>query len=233
MLGSKAASSPRLPRLPLAVVLAFVAGWVDAVGYLHFARVFVSFMSGNSTVLGIAIGQAAWTKVVSPLVAIAFFVLGSFIGSLIRGLARDWRAPVVLSVEALALLLALAVLPRTGGELAPAIAPLALAMGAQNAVMREVGGVRITLTYVTGALLNLGQSLADAVLRRGNRSAWRIHASIWLALIGGGTGGAFAYSIFGFTALAGPIIVLDTLAIVELALALVWRHRQTGRTTSA
>lgn len=221
-----AATTPRLPRLPLAVALAIVAGWVDAVGYLHFARVFVSFMSGNSTVLGIAIGQGAWMNVLSPLLAIAFFVLGSFIGSLIRSSVKDWRAPLVLSIEALALLLAL-ILPRTGGELAPAIAPLAVAMGAQNAVMREVAGVRISLTYVTGALVNLGKGLAHAVLRHGRPSVWRIHAAIWVALISGGAGGAFAYAVFGFEALAAPIVVLAALAFVEFALVLM--QRQTAR----
>jgi uncharacterized membrane protein YoaK (UPF0700 family) len=208
-----------LARLPLAIVLAVVAGWVDASGYLHFAHVFVSFMSGNSTVLGIAIGQGAWHQALSPSMAMAAFVFGSFVGSLVRGSATYWRASLLLSLEA-ALLLLVLLLPRSGGALAPSIVPLAVAMGAQNAVMREVGGVRITLTYVTGALVNLGHSLAKACLRRDRPSAWRIHGSIWLALIAGGTGGAIAYDRFELAALTVPLVALAMLAIVETLLVL-------------
>jgi uncharacterized membrane protein YoaK (UPF0700 family) len=206
-----------LPALPLAVALAATAGWVDAVGYLHFAHVFVSFMSGNSTILGIAVGQANWGQALSPLLAIAFFVLGSFIGSFLRGSADAWRVPAILSFEATVLIVALA-LPERAGELAPALALLASAMGAQNAVMREVGGVRVSLTYVTGALVNLGQSLAEAVLRRDAPSGWSVHAIMWIGLIAGGVGGGFTYLHAGFDALAVPTVALIALGSLETLL---------------
>jgi uncharacterized membrane protein YoaK (UPF0700 family) len=216
-----------LPALPLAVALAATAGWIDAVGYLHFAHVFVSFMSGNSTILGIALGHAKWAQAVSPLLAIAFFVLGSFIGSLLRGLAGTWRVPAILSFEAAMLVVALG-LPDRGGDLTPALVLLASAMGAQNAVMREVGGVRVSLTYVTGALVNLGRSLADALLRRDAPPHWYVHAIVWLGLIGGGVGGGFAYLQCGFGALAVPTAALVALGLLEAVL--VTRGR-TGRTS--
>ena len=218
------ARSPQLPRLPLAVALTAVAGFVDAVGYLHFAHVFVSFMSGNSTVLGIALGRGAGSGARAPLVAIGCFVLGAFIGFLIRGSESAWRTPLVLSLESILLVLAL-VASAAGRDPAVAIAPLAAAMGAQNAVVREVGGVRIALTYITGALVNLGQSLAHLLLARGTRtSAWHVHAGVWIALIAGGTGGGFAYTRTGFRALIVPIVVLGTIAIMEYAL--VAAHRR-------
>lgn len=218
-------------RLAIAGALAAVAGWVDAVGYLQFAHVFVSFMSGNSTVLGIAIGQGMWTKALSPLIAIGCFVLGSFVGSLIGGLARDWRAPIVLSFEAILLASALGE-SSSGGDLAPAIAPLAGAMGAQNAAMSRVGGIAVSLTYVTGALVKLGQSLAEACLGRGERSMWIIHAIVWFALMLGGAGGAFAYTRFGFEALAGPIAGLVTLGVIEAAVILRAREDKPKRITT-
>jgi uncharacterized membrane protein YoaK (UPF0700 family) len=217
--GNTPGGAAALPALPLAVALAASAGFVDAVGYLHFAHVFVSFMSGNSTILGIAVGQAKWPQAISPLLAIAFFVLGSFIGSLLRGSTGAWRVPAILAFEAAVLVVALA-LPDIGGELAPALVLLASAMGAQNAVMRDVGGVRVSLTYVTGALVNLGQSLAEAVLRRDTPSGWHVHAVMWIGLIAGGIGGGFAYLHVGFDALVVPTAALVALGVLEGALVL-------------
>jgi uncharacterized membrane protein YoaK (UPF0700 family) len=210
-----------LPRLPLAVALAATAGFVDAVGYLQFAHVFVSFMSGNSTILGIAVGQATWLRALSPLLAIAFFVFGALIGSVLRGTAGDWRVPAILSFEAAVLMAALA-MRSTDNDLAPALVALACAMGAQNAVMREVGGVRVSLTYVTGALVNLGQSFGEALLRRGVASGWRVHAIIWVALIAGGIAGGYGYLHAGFLSLAVPVAALVALGALEIALVVKW-----------
>ncbi len=49
----------RAPRHPVvfATLMTAMAGFLDAVGYAQLGRLYVSFMSGNSTQLGIAIAQ--------------------------------------------------------------------------------------------------------------------------------------------------------------------------------
>ena len=37
-----------------------IAGWVDAQGFLALQGIFVSFMSGNTTLLGIALAPGNW-----------------------------------------------------------------------------------------------------------------------------------------------------------------------------
>ena len=70
-----------------------------------------------------------------------------------------------------ALLLAAAALAYTFGQPSLAIAAIVLAMGLENAVFQIDGGVGLGLTYVTGALVKVGQ-LAAAALTGGRRWAW-------------------------------------------------------------
>ncbi len=48
--------SPTLTRNALVVLLAIVAGFSDALGYVGLGRVFTANMTGNTILLGLAIG---------------------------------------------------------------------------------------------------------------------------------------------------------------------------------
>ena len=60
----------------VAMMLAFVAGFVDAVGYLHVVNVFPANQSGNVAFLGLSIGGASPAPGWGPPVAIAAFMVG-------------------------------------------------------------------------------------------------------------------------------------------------------------
>ena len=49
-------------NLALACTLSALAGYVDAIGFLHLGGMFVSFMSGNSTRLGVSLAQGNWSN---------------------------------------------------------------------------------------------------------------------------------------------------------------------------
>jgi uncharacterized membrane protein YoaK (UPF0700 family) len=201
------------PSLTLAVVLAAIAGYVDAISYLHFTRLFVSFMSGNSTVFAIDIGQGVWGVALTPVVAIIAFVFGSFLGTLIKAGSGKWQIPSILAAEAFLLVIALT-LPRVEGAQALAIIPLAAAMGVQNAALHYVGNLNVSLTYVTGTLVKLGQSLAEAILGRSERWTWSVYAVMWLGLTLGAVGGTLAYREFSYEALLAPAAALFTFSLV-------------------
>src|SRR5260370_21299161 len=80
-----------------------LAGYVDAIGFLHLAGLFVSFMSGNSTQMGVSLAEGRWFHAAKSFSLIALFVAGAAAGSLIvlgRGVNRQ---PWVLLAGALLL----------------------------------------------------------------------------------------------------------------------------------
>lgn len=162
-------------NVALACALSALAGYVDGIGFLHLGGLFVSFMSGNSTRMGVSLAQGEWQSAAEALGLIVLFVIGAAAGSLIVLGRGAYRQPMLLLVEAL--LLAAAALLYTFGHSAPAVAAIVLAMGLENAVFQIGGGGGLGLTYVTGALIKAGQLIAVA-LSGGARWAWA--PNVWL-----------------------------------------------------
>ena len=177
-------------NISLACALSALAGYIDGIGFIHLGGLFVSFMSGNSTRLGVSHVEANWSSAATALGLVVLFVAGAAAGSLIvlgRGLYRQaW----ILLAEAL--LLAAAALFHQFGHSPPAIAAIVLAMGLENAVFQIEGGAGLGLTYVTGALVKVGQLIATA-LTGGSRWGWVPNLLLWAALVAGSACGALAY----------------------------------------
>jgi uncharacterized membrane protein YoaK (UPF0700 family) len=176
--------------IALACALSALAGYVDGIGFIHLGGLFVSFMSGNSTRMGVSLADGHWLDAAQALGLIALFVIGAGLGSLIvlgRGANRQ---PWILLVEAL--LLAAAGVCDALGFAQGAIAAIVLAMGLENAVFQIDGGAGLGLTYVTGALVKVGQLIA-AALSGGARWDWLPNLLLWAALVTGSLCGALAY----------------------------------------
>src|SRR5665213_3405990 len=174
----------------LACVLSALAGYVDGIGFLQLGGLFVSFMSGNSTRMGVSLAQGNWSNAAEALGLIALFVTGAAAGSLIvlgRGAGRQ---SLILLTEAL--LLAVAALCYGYGRPNVAITAMVLAMGLENAVFQIDGGAGLGLTYITGALVKVGQ-LAAVALTGGARWGWAPNLLLWAALVSGSVCGALAY----------------------------------------
>ena len=139
--------------LVLAAMLAALAGMVDAIGYLHLKGLFVSFMSGNSTELAVALGQGDLDRAAKIAELIALFVLGAAAGQMLADFAGRWHMTGVLI--GVALLLTMAAVLSTTPE------PMVFAMGALNASMRRAGNIPVSLTFVTGVLVRFGQGLGN------------------------------------------------------------------------
>lgn len=193
----------------VAMVLSALAGFVDAVGFIASGGFFVSFMSGNSTRLGIGI----MTDRDAALLAIGLilsFVAGVTFASLVRG-RREGAAWTVLLLVGLALALA-AGLHRIVPT--PWVLPIvALAMGAENVAFAGQGQV-VALTYMTGTLVRVGQAIA-ATIAGDAPWGWVPFALMWAGLIAGGAAGTWASLTIGFDALwfAAAIAVMAALAV--------------------
>ncbi|ODU71941.1 MAG: hypothetical protein ABT11_01985 [Novosphingobium sp. SCN 66-18] len=175
-------------RRRFAVALAAMAGFVDAVGFLSADGYFVSFMSGNTTRLGVDLGTDV-VRAVTPAFLIAGFVAGVTGGALLSIRAGRYRKPAVLALVA-ALLLTGAT-ARAAGLPAVMLATLVMAMGAINNTFQRDGEVAIGLTYMTGALVKLGQGLAGW-LAGSKDLGWLSWAALWGGLLSGAVLGAMA-----------------------------------------
>jgi uncharacterized membrane protein YoaK (UPF0700 family) len=207
----------RRREIALAAGLSAVAGYVDAIGFLKLGGFFVSFMSGNSTRLGVGIATGDWAMARTALMLIGLFVVGATLGALVARAAGEGRRSWVLALEA-GLLATGAGLIGLGFGPAGAGA-VVLAMGAENAVFQRNGDVGLGLTYMTGTLVKIGQRIA-AALTGGDRWAWVPFACLWLGLASGGALGAFAYLRWGVLALWAAAALVAVLAAAQ-----AWRER--------
>ena len=177
-------------NIALACALSALAGYVDGIGFLHLGGLFVSFMSGNSTRMGVSLAAGEWGAAASALGLIMLFVVGAAFGSLIVLGRGEHRQSFVLLAEGV--LLVAAALAHAVGSPTAAIAAIVLAMGLENAVFQLRRGAGLGLTYVTGALVKVGQLIA-AALTGGARFAWLPNLLLWAALVAGSAFGALAY----------------------------------------
>ncbi len=143
---------------------------------------------------------------------------GAAAGSLIvlgRGVNRQ---PWVLLAEAS--LLAAGALCYAFGLSNVAVAAIVLAMGLENAVFQIEGGAGLGLTYVTGALVKVGQLAAEA-LRGGARWGWAPNLLLWAALVAGSLCGAVGYHWINLAAIwfaAASSLALSAMLAVTIHL---------------
>jgi uncharacterized membrane protein YoaK (UPF0700 family) len=159
------------------VLLAWIAGFVDALGYLALSKVFTAHMSGNAAAVGAELGIGNWHEAMVRGLAIPGFMVGIGVGTCSEVLAHrsglQARLVAALGLE-MALLLGFIVLEPNLPDTKPAVGTLgfflrvwllASAMGLQSATLRRAGGTRVRTTYVTGMLTNMVVSAVQYLLR--------------------------------------------------------------------
>ncbi len=199
-------------RVAVAVVLSFLAGFIDALGFMHLGGYFVSFMSGNSTRMAVALPDGL-AGAVLPASLIALFVLGVMAGTIMERRFSSQSVGLFLLAAMLGLAAAMAYIGL--GDIAILVTPLV--MGGMNVLARSGSG-GMAVTYMTGNLVKLGVAIAESI-GGGARWGWLPFLLLWLGLIMGVFSGAVAYEEIGLAALWPP-----TLGLVALAsLGRFWR----------
>lgn len=189
--------NPIAIRNRLLLVLAFTAGYIDALSYLGLNRVFTANMTGNTVLLGIALAQFDGAGAARSGLALTGFLAGAAVGAWIA--ERDhsdtlWPRAVMhaLTLESVVLLgfAACWYLAHDGLRTATTTAALivlaALAMGVQSAAVTRLGVSGIATTYLTGTLTNLVAVLMGRSRRKNKpfgHSA--LLTAVWIVYIGG------------------------------------------------
>jgi len=176
-------------RQRLALGLAGLAGLVDATGFVVAGGYFTSFMSGNTTRMGVELAQDPLLAL-APLGLIAAFLAGVTGGALIARRRGGQRKRVLLGFIAVLLTLGAGLL--TAGLPIPFLGVSAMAMGLANNVFVRDGEVTVGVTYMTGALVRFGQGIA-ARLAGAPLESTRGYGLLWSALaLGAAAGGALS-----------------------------------------
>ncbi|MEG1039325.1 MAG: YoaK family protein [Pseudomonas sp.] len=217
------ARSLRIARLRGKVGLYFVAalsvlaGMTDAIGFMATGD-FVSFMSGNTTRLAVSLGSGEMSLALRIGALLLAFVLGNALGVIIARLSgrRPWP---LLSIIAALLVLA-GLLP--GNWQVPALVAAVLAMGMINAVVEEVNGMPVGLTYVTGALSRFGRGLGRRLLGE-RRQGWRVQLIPWTGMFVGAVAGVLLEHAFDLAALLFSAALATALGLISLKIPRRWQ----------
>ena len=203
--------------LMLVAGLSVLAGMTDAIGFMASGD-FVSFMSGNTTRLAVAIsaGDLGLTARLSLLVVT--FILGNALGVVVSRLGKRRAPPLLLCIAAL--LCAAALWPLA--DTLPALLAAIVAMGMLNAAVEEVNGLPVGLTYVTGALSRFGRGLGRWVLGE-RRNGWRVQLIPWAGMFVGAVIGALLEQQMGMRALWVSGALAGVLGLVSLKIPRRWQ----------
>lgn len=206
-------------RVGLALVagLSVLAGMTDAIGFMASGD-FVSFMSGNTTRLAVAISAGDLGLTGRLLLLVATFIAGNALGVVVSRLSKRHALPLLLSIGAL--LCGAALLP--GADTLPALLAAIIAMGMLNAAVEQVNGVPVGLTYVTGALSRFGRGLGRWLLGE-RRNGWRMQLIPWAGMFVGAVFGALLEQRIGLRALWVSGGLAGLLGLATLAIPRRWQ----------
>lgn len=214
-----------------ALILALVAGFVNAIGLLSFEHQSVSHLSGTATQLGASFLDSSPNTILGLFSILLAFLLGSAVaGFLVQGssLRLGRHYDTALFFEAMLLLASVWFLDQ-GSFFGHLFA--SAACGLQNALATNYSGAIIRTTHLTGIVTDLGLMLG--ALGRGealDRRKVKLFMFIIIGFVFGGTLGAVLFNAFQSMALLAPALVCLLLAILYRLYSR--RHKPPASTTS-
>ena len=234
----------------LGVALAFVAGAINAGGFLA-VREYTSHMTGivSSAADHLVLGET--DLVLAALGALLSFLLGAACTAILvnyirrRGLHSGFALPLLLEAV---LLLVFGILGARLAGIDAFFIPLTVMllcfmMGLQNAVITKVSHAEIRTTHMTGIVTDIGIELgkmaywnADGPLRQPKVTANLGRLLLMLSLLGafclGGVVGALGFKHLGYLStvpLAAFLCVLAIVPVVDDAVRVLGGQGGTGR----
>jgi len=206
----------QLPKWVLAggALLAFIAGIINATGFMGVQHQGITHLTGTTTLLGIALGEGDVGRMLHFAAMIGAFLAGCIASGMIiqdSTLKLGRRYGVVLTLEAALLVVAVPLLD--GGNLLGDYLASA-ACGLQNAMVSTYSGAVLRTTHFSGTLTDLG-IFAGHWLRGlpvdGRRV--RLLLSMVVAFLVGAIAGTWLFGAFAYAALYVPAAVTGVVGI--------------------
>ena len=215
-------ADPKHGALPILLLgLTVLTGTIDAVSILSLGRVFVANMTGNVVFVGFALAGAPGFSLAASLSALGGFLVGAAGGGALVTRRKDARPRLLRDCVIVELVLVLAALllaviaghHPVAGAVDGIAALAALAMGAQNAVVRSLAVPDLTTTVLTMTLTGIAADLRQP--GRGLAVATRLLAVA--AMLAGAVGGALVVLHVGTVAglgLSAAVLVAVTVGAI-------------------
>jgi uncharacterized membrane protein YoaK (UPF0700 family) len=216
-------------------ILAFVAGAVNAGGFLAIGR-YTSHLTGVLSAIAddLVLGQAM--LVIGGFAMLGSFLLGAMTTAVLANFARrhelhgEYALPLTLEAGLLLVFGFMGADPGSRQEMSVTAAVLLLCfvMGLQNAVITKVSKAEIRTTHMTGIVTDLGIELGRLVYPnldahrntrhfvQADRDKLGIHAAVLGLFVAGGIAGALAFRHLGFVATVPVAALLMLMAAPPL-----------------
>lgn len=214
----------------LGVILAFVAGAINAGGFLAVGT-YTSHMTGMVSSIADDLSAHQWKLAALAVVHIFSFFAGSVLSSLLVNWARRRHLhsefALALMVEAV-LLLGFGLMAASGvvGEatgLHLLISWLCFIMGLQNGLITKISHADIRTTHMTGIITDLGVETGrllfgkttDGTVHWNRKKVVRL-ARLLSAFLIGAIAGAVVFKAFGFVSVVPFAVLLALLAVLPI-----------------
>lgn len=194
-------------------LIAVLAGYIDAVGYLELGGYFASFMNGNMTKVAIGITNGE-IDAATPALIVLTFLFSVALGDIIGEKFAHHRTRVMIALSGLVLALCWWLMHAMDNG-RHTLLLLVAAMGLLSTSITGSGDRPLGLTYLTGALVRFGHALADLMRGRFEAEEWRFGLLFSMLFIGAIAG--------AFMAKEAPTDAIGLAALVCLPLA--WAAR--------
>lgn len=243
--------------LPIAIAafLTWIAGFVDAVGFLSLGHIYTANMSGNSVAVGIQWASRNWPETARRIWPVIAYVIGLlFCRILIEFGARER----IRSIASVAFLIEIALLMpvslahgssigTVSGIAFAYVGLLAIAMGVQNGALTHFSSLTVHTGFVTGTLVKFAEeatkyltwafdgirhsdgSPAAVLVQSSKQKPFRVAiwlAGMWLSYVVGAWCGALGDYTVKLQSLAVPMAALSIIIAIDLYRPLGLREEQ-------
>lgn len=232
-------------KATVALLVTWVAGLVDTLGFLMISEILTGNMTGNTLRVAVASAELDWNTAAHRFWPVLMFVAGLIISACIHEagarLGILQTSGIVFFLEAVLLAGVIALFPSGHFQVAsifspvfyPAVAMLAIGMGLQNATVTRVGALSIRTTHTTGTLSEFAEGFSQFLFwmfdrQRKGKDVFPLAkktkpfretvmmAGLWIAFFAGGICAAFAGKRYGALALLPGIAILLLLAGIDM-----------------
>lgn len=201
-----------LRETTIAVALASITGYVDAIGFTRLFGVFPANQTGNVVLFGIGLGEPSFQDAWRPALSMGTFLVAVGVGMVLaRHLPERRRMAMLTTIEAVALIGVATI----AGDITGVTAPLggaegvvllvlaAFAMGIQTDVVRKAAAISVWTTFTTGAMVRMAEEATDEVLHPhrstpGGRRVLAVLGAVVGAYVAGAAAGTAVMDAWGY-----------------------------------